>query len=390
MRLNIEFSERLKKLPLYLFVEIDKAKQEAKSQGRDVIDLGVGDPDLPTPDFIIQALNKAVASGDNHHYAFDAGLPRLRQLIANWYKQRFNVELNPDTEIYPLIGSKEGIAHLPLGIINPKDKVLIPQPSYPPYVSGTIFADGKITVLPLKAKNNFLPDLKKISELKGKGVKLMFLNYPNNPTSAIVAKEFLAEVIRIARENEFIVAYDNAYSEIYFDIEKPPSILELEGAKEVAIEFHSLSKTFNMTGWRIGWVCGNSKVVSVLAKIKSNIDSGIFQAVQLAGIAALESDGSFPEEMRRVYHERRDYLVNGLRNIGWKIDPPQATFYVWAKLPKKFKSSIEAANVFLEKADIVVTPGVGFGKEGEGYLRMALTVPKERLSQAVERLKKIL
>jgi len=388
--LSIDFSERLQKLPPYLFVEIDKARQEAVRQGRDVINLGVGDPDLATPDFIIEALNKAAASVENHHYALDAGLLSLRQAIANWYRRRFNVELDPDTEIHPLIGSKEGIAHLPLGIINPRDKVLVPQPCYPPYVSGTIFAEGKIIVMPLKAKNNFLPYLSKISELKGKGVKLMFLNYPNNPTSAVATKEFLVEVIRIAKENEIIVAYDNAYSEIYFDIDKPPSILEIEGAKDVAVEFHSLSKAFNMTGWRIGWVCGNSKIVSAVAKVKANIDSGIFQAIQLAGIAALESDGSFPDEMRRIYHERRDYLVNGLRNIGWKIDPPQATFYVWAKLPKKFNNSIEAAKEFLEKADIVVTPGVGFGSDGEGYLRMALTVPKERINQAVERLKKIL
>ena len=390
MSLSVDFSERLKKLPPYLFVEIDKAKQEARAQGRDVIDLGVGDPDLPTPDFIIEALNKAAASGENHHYALDAGLPKLRQAIASWYKKRFNVDLSADTEIQPLIGSKEGIAHLPLGIINPKDKVLVPQPCYPPYVSGTILADGKVVVMSLKAKNNFLPDLKKISDLKGKGIKLMFLNYPNNPTSGVASKEFLTEVVAIAKENQIIIAYDNAYSEIYFDTEKPPSILEIEGAKDVAIEFNSLSKTFNMTGWRIGWVCGNTKVVSAVAKVKANIDSGIFQAVQLAGIAALESDDSFPTEMRRIYHERRDYLVNGLRSIGWKIEPPSASFYVWGKLPKKFKDSIEAAKAFLDEADIVVTPGVGFGKDGEGYLRMALTVPKERLNEAVERLKKIL
>jgi len=388
MALNIDFSERLKKLPPYLFVEIDRAKREARSQGRDVIDLGIGDPDLPTPDFIIEALNKAAASGENHHYALDAGLPRLRQAIAAWYRRRFNVELNPDSEIQPLIGSKEGIAHLPLGIVNPKDKVLVPQPGYPPYLSGTIFAEGKPITLPLKSKNNFLPDLAKIRELKG--IKLMFINYPNNPTSAVASRDFLKEIVSIAKENETIIAYDNAYSEIYFDIEKPPSILEIEGAKDVAVEFHSLSKTFNMTGWRVGWVCGNSKVVAALAKVKANVDSGIFQALQLAGITALEADDSFPNEMRRMYHERRDYLVNGLRNIGWKVEPPQATFYVWAKLPKKFNTSIEAAKAFLDQADIVITPGVGFGKDGEGYLRMALTVPKERLNQAVERIKKIL
>lgn len=388
MSINIEFSERLKKLPPYLFVEIDKAKQEAISQGRDVINLGVGDPDLPTPDFIIEALNKAASSGENHHYALDAGLPSLRKAIADWYRRRFNVELNSDSEIQPLIGSKEGIAHLPLGIINPKDKVLVPQPCYPPYVSGTIFAEGKVIAMPLKAKNNFLPDLDKVAE--SKDIKLMFLNCPNNPTSAIATKEYLTRLVNIAREKGVIIAYDNAYSEIYFDIEKPPSILEIDGAKEVAVEFNSLSKTFNMTGWRIGWVCGNNKIISAIAKVKSNIDSGIFQAVQLAGIAALEADDSFPQEMRKIYHERRDYLVNGLRSIGWKIDPPQATFYVWAKLPKKFKDSIETAKTFLDQADIVATPGVGFGKEGEGYIRMALTVSKERLNEAVERLKKIL
>jgi len=388
MALIIDFSERLKKLPPYLFVEIDKAKREAMSQGRDVIDLGIGDSDLPTPDFIIEALNKAAASGENHHYALDAGLPRLRQAIAAWYRRRFNVELNPDSEIQPLIGSKEGIAHLPLGIVNPKDKVLVPQPGYPPYLSGTIFAEGKPIIMPLKSKNNFLPDLAKIRELKG--IKLMFINYPNNPTSAVASRDFLKEIVSIAKENETIIAYDNAYSEIYFDIEKPPSILEIEGAKDVAVEFHSLSKTFNMTGWRVGWVCGNSKVVAALAKVKANVDSGIFQALQLAGITALEADDSFPSEMRRMYHERRDYLVNGLRNIGWKVEPPLATFYVWAKLPKKFNSSIEAAKAFLDQADIVITPGVGFGEDGEGYLRMALTVPKERLNQAVERIKKIL
>lgn len=387
MPISFDFSERLKALPPYLFVEIDKAKRQARQEGRDIIDLGIGDPDLPTPDFIIEALNKAAQDSTNHHYALDSGLPKLRQAIANWYQKRFNVNLNPDSEIYPLIGSKEGITHLPLGIINSKDLVLVPDPCYPPYRSGTIFAGGKIISMPLLSKNNFLPDLKKFSEKKA---KLIFLNYPNNPTSATAPKEFLIEAVNFARERNIVIASDLAYSEIYFDEEKPMSILEIEGAKEVAVEFHSLSKAYNMTGWRIGWVCGNEKIVSALAKVKTNIDSGIFQAIQIAGISALESNGAFPQEMRQIYQERRDLLINGLRNLGWKIPFPKATFYVWAKIPKGFKDSMETAKAFLEKADIIVTPGVGFGKAGEGYIRMALTVSKERINEVVLRLEKIL
>jgi LL-diaminopimelate aminotransferase len=388
---NFDFSERLKKLPPYLFVEIDKAKRQAKAEGRDIVDIGIGDPDMSTPQFIIDALNQAASDGSNHHYALDAGMAQLRQAIADWYQRRFNVGLNPDTEVLPLIGSKEGIAHLPLGVVNPGDKVLVPDPCYPPYRSGTIFAGGKIEVMPLLSKNNFLVDLQKLSaKSSDKKARLMFINSPNNPTSSVASKEFLQQVVNFAGERRIMVASDAAYSEIYFDGQKPASILEIEGAKEVAIEFHSLSKTFNMTGWRIGWVCGNAQIVSAIGRVKTNIDSGIFQAVQLAGIAALQADDSYPEKMRAIYQERRDCLVGGLRNLGWKITPPQATFYVWAKIPRQFKDSVETAKVFLEQANIVVTPGVGFGKYGEGFVRMALTVSKERLLEAVERLKKVL
>ncbi|HOW36233.1 MAG TPA: LL-diaminopimelate aminotransferase [Candidatus Omnitrophota bacterium] len=388
MPINIDYSERLKQLPPYLFVEIDKAKREAKAAGRDIIDLGVGDPDLPTPKFIVEALNKAAQDGANHHYAFDSGLKELRVAIAEWYQGRFGVRLDPDTEIYPLIGSKEGIAHLPLAVVNPKDKVLVPDPCYPVYRSATIFAGGKVVSLPLKAKNEFLPDLEKVE--KTEGAKLMYLNYPNNPTSAVAPKEFLAKLVSIAQAKGIVLASDLAYSEIYYDEQKPSSILEIEGAKDVAIEFHSLSKTFSMTGWRLGWACGNAKLISALAKVKANVDSGIFQAIQIAGIAALKGDPREISDMRAVYQERRDCLINGLRSIGWKIPPPKAAFYVWAKIPKNFNNSMEAAQTFLEKANIVMTPGVGFGENGEGYIRMTLTVPKERLTQAVERIQKIL
>lgn len=385
---NIEFSDRLKNLPPYLFVEIDKAKRAAVAQGRDVINLGIGDPDGSTHPHIIEAMKKAVEDGANHHYALDAGLPALKTEIAEWFKNRFNTDLNPDTEIYPLIGSKEGIAHLPLGIINPKDKVLLTDPAYPAYRPSIEFAGGRIISTPLKAGNNWLPDLKKIAEYKD--IKMMVVNYPNNPTSAVATKEFYEGLISLAHEKGFIIVSDMAYSEVYYDGEKPLSILEIEGAKDVAIEFHSLSKTYYMTGWRIGWACGNPTLVAALAKVKSNFDSGIFQAIQVAGVAALKSNSEITEDMRSLYQERRDYLINGLRGFGWKIEPPKAAFYVWAKLPKRFTSSMEASKTILEEADIVMTPGIGFGDSGEGYIRMALTVSKDRINEAVGRLSKIL
>lgn len=388
MVIGIEFSDRLKELPPYLFVEIDKAKRAAIAAGKDVIDLGVGDPDQSTPQHIIDALKVAAQDGKNHHYAFDAGLPELRQEIAGWFKNRFNVALDPNSEIYPLIGSKEGLAHLPLGIINPKDKVISTDPAYPAYRAAVIFAGGKIVYVPMKASNAFLPDLAKIEKVNG--AKAMFLNYPNNPTAATATKEFYEGLVKIAREKGIILISDMAYSEVHYDGQKPISILEIEGAKDVAIEFHSFSKTYYMTGWRMGWACGNPTLIAALAKVKSNFDSGIFQAIQIAGIAALKSKPDVAEEMRSVYQERRDLLINGLRSIGWKITPPKATYYVWAKIPKGFSNSMETAKAFLEKADIIVTPGLGFGEAGEGYVRMTLTRPKERLNEAVDRLKKIL
>ncbi len=388
MPITIEFSDRLKALPPYIFVEIDKAKREARAAGRDIIDLGVGDPDSPTFPHIIEALKKAAEDPANHHYAFDAGLPQLRTTIAQWFQKRFSVSLDPHAEILPLIGSKEGLAHLPLGIVNPKDKVILTDPAYPAYRAAVIFAGGKIVNVPLKESNGFLPDIKKIENIKE--AKVMFVNYPNNPTSATATREFFTQLVSLALEKGIILVSDMAYSEIYYDGQRPVSILEIEGAKEIAIEFHSLSKTYNMTGWRIGWACGNSKLVAALAKVKSNFDSGIFQAIQVAGVAALNTDEREIEDLRALYQERRDLLINGLRSIGWKVPSPKAAFYVWAKIPKGFTSSMETSKAFLENADIVVTPGNGFGEAGEGYIRMTLTVPKDRLNEAVERFKKIL
>ncbi len=385
---KIEFSDRLKALPPYLFVEIDKAKRAALAEGRDVINLGVGDPDQRTHQPIIDALKKASEDVNNHHYPFDAGVPQLRIEIAKWFKNRFGVNLDPQTELYPLIGSKEGIAHLPLGIINPGDKVVLTEPAYPAYQAAVTFAGGVIQYLPLKASNHFLPKMEDIEALKG--VKAIFVCYPNNPTAATADKKFYEELVAVCKRKGIIIISDLAYSEVYYDGVKPPSILEIDGAKDIAIEFHSFSKTYYMTGWRLGWACGNTTLVAALAKVKSNCDSGVFNAIQYAGIAALNMDPRDIDDMRSEYQTRRDALINGLRSIGWKIDPPKGAFYVWAKIPSKFTSSMECAKAFLDKADIVVTPGNGFGKAGEGYVRMALTMPIERINQAVARLAKIL
>ncbi len=386
--LNIEFSERLKQLPPYLFIEIDKAKRAAMAEGRDVINLGVGDPDQRTHQPIIDAMKKAVEDVNNHHYPFDAGVPQLRVDIAAWFKNRFNVALDATTEIYPLIGSKEGLAHLPLGIINPGDKVLLTDPAYPAYQAAVIFAGGKIQYIPLKASNDFLPKIEDIENAKD--AKAIFVCYPNNPTSAVANKKFYQDLVAVCKAKGIIIVSDLAYSEVYYDGLKPPSILEVEGAKDIAIEFHSFSKTYFMTGWRLGWACGNPTLVAALAKVKSNCDSGVFNAIQHAGIEALHMDPRDIEDMRVEYQTRRDALINGLRSIGWKIDPPKAAFYVWAKVPSKFENSMACAKAFLDQADIVVTPGVGFGKCGEGYVRMAITVSVDRINQAVERLKKVL
>lgn len=388
MSLEIEFADRLKELPPYLFVAIDQAKRAAIAEGRDVINLGIGDPDHATPEHIIKSMQTAVANPNNHHYAFDAGLPELKIEIAKWFQNRFQVTLDPQTELYPLIGSKEGIAHFPLAFVNPKDKILLTDPAYPAYRPTIQFAGGKILNVPLKAGNNWLPDLKKIAEYKD--VKMVVVNYPNNPTAAVATREFYTGLIALAKEKGFIVSSDMAYSEIYFDEQKPISILEIEGAKDVAIEFHSFSKTYNMTGWRIGWAVGNPKLIAGLAKVKSNYDSGIFQAIQVAAITALQSPPKITQDIRNLYQERRDYLINGLRSLGWKIEPPQAAFYVWGKIPKGFSDSMSCSKAFLDKADIVATPGVGFGEGGEGYIRMALTVEKDRINEAVNRLAKIL
>lgn len=388
-KFKINIAERLERLPPYLFAEIDRIKQQKLLEGRDVIDLGIGDPDKPTPDFIIDSLYQAAKNPANHRYALDTGLRDLRISIAKWYNARFGVVLDPDSEILPLIGSKEGIAHIPLAFVNPGDTVLVPDPCYPPYRSGTIFAGGKPVYMPLREENSFLPDLSSIGSSVANKAVMMFLNYPNNPTTAVANVDFFNEVVKFALKYNIIICHDAAYSEIYYTGYKPVSFLKAKGAKDVGVEFHSLSKSFNMTGWRIGFVCGNKEMITALRRVKSNIDSGVFNAIQRAGITALSSPPDLIDKMRRIYQERRDVLVDGLNSVGWKMTKPRATFYVWSRLPKG-EDSAAFSRLLLEKADIIVTPGVGFGQAGEGYIRMALTVSVLKLQDTVERIGRIL
>ena len=337
--LAIEPTSRLQKLPPYLFAEIDRKKRELIAKGKDVIDLGVGDPDIPTPDFIVHAMQKAVENPRNHRYALDLGMPEFRLAIRDWFERRFHVKLDPDKEILPLIGSKEGIGHLPLAVINPGQVCLIPDPGYPVYRSGTLFAEGIPYTMPLLEKNHFLPELHLIPEDVLKNARLMFLNYPNNPTSQVADKSFFAEVVEFAHKHKILIAHDAAYSEMTYDGYKAPSILEVPGAKEVAIEFFSLSKTYNMTGWRVGFAVGHPQAIALLGKVKSNLDSGIFQAIQLAAITALKDGDSALEENLKIYQGRRDLLIQGMNNLGFKTALPRATFYCWIPVPPGYTSS---------------------------------------------------
>jgi len=383
--ISIEQADRLKQLPPYLFAELDRKKAEARSRGVDVIDLGVGDPDLPTPDNIINKLAEAAREPRYHRYPSYTGMNEFRKAVSRWYKKRAEVELEPIQQVVSLIGSKEGIAHIPLAFINPGDVVLVPSPAYPVYAIATMFAGGIPHEMPLLKENHFLPDLGVISADILSRAKMMFLNYPNNPTAAPATLDFFRTVVDFAEKHNIMICHDFAYSEMAFDGYVPPSFLEIPGASDVGIEFHSLSKTYNMTGWRIGWAAGNAEIISGLGRIKSNIDSGIFEAIQVAGIEALEGDQQSLADMSNIYRERRDVLVGGLQKLGINVEPPKATFYVWFEVPSGYTSATFAA-LLLEKSGIVATPGNGFGAPGEGYVRMALTVSKERLIEAVDRM----
>lgn len=384
----IQYADRIRTLPPYLFAAIDDMKRKAIEGGMDIINLGIGDPDLPTPEPIIESLRRAAGDPKHHQYPAYDGMLSFRTAVAQWYQRRFGVKADPKTEVLTLIGSKEGIGHVPLAFIDSGDVVLIPSPGYPVYPVGVSFAGGTTYSMPLTKDNGFLPDLDAIPKDVAQKAKLMFLNSPNNPTSVVASKEFFKKVVDFAKEHHIIVCHDAAYSEIYYDGKRPCSFLEAEGAMDVGVEFHSLSKTFNMTGWRIGFAVGRQEVIAGLGQVKTNIDSGVFQAIQEAGITALELDDSVTNDLRRIYQERRDVLVSGLKKLGLSLDIPEAAFYVWIEVPKGFTSASFTAHL-IEKAGIVTTPGNGFGDPGEGYIRMTVTTTKERLAEAVDRMQKI-
>jgi LL-diaminopimelate aminotransferase len=355
------------------------------ARGIDIISLGVGDPDLPTLPNIIDRLKKAVDNPVHHQYPSYEGMPSFRKAVAQWYGERFGVELDPAREVVSLIGSKEGIAHAPLAFVNPGDVVLCPDPGYPVYSIGTMFAGGQAYMMPLLEENLFLPDLSAIPGDILERARIMFLNYPNNPTSAVAAREFFEKVVAFASDHNILVCHDAAYTEVYYDGEPPMSFLEVPGAREVGIEFHSLSKTYNMTGWRIGWVCGNEDAIGAIGRIKTNIDSGIFQAIQEAGMEALQGDQQPVDDLRSIYQSRRDLACDFLSKNGFSFMVPKATFYLWAHIPEGLSSARFAGRV-LQETGVVLTPGNGFGDHGEGYFRISLTVNEERLREALGRI----
>ncbi len=380
-------SQRLQKLPPYLFAEIDKKKKAAIAAGRDVINLGVGDPDRPTPKPIIESLQHNVENPAFHQYALDQGAPELRKSIAAFCKTRYGLDLDPETEILPLIGSKEGLAHFPLAILNPGEFSLVPDPCYPVYRSSSMFAGADVYTMALERSLGFRPDLDAIPSDVYSLARLMFLNFPNNPTGATADLPYFQKVVDLAQNHQFVIAQDAAYNEMYFD--KPaPSILEIPGAKDVAVEFHSLSKTFNMTGWRVGFAIGGEPLISALKQVKANSDSGIFTAIQFAAKTALDQYGELTPPIRALYKERRDAFVDALRKLGWDVPSPDATFYVWIPCPKGWSSTDLCAKL-LEEADVVTTPGLGFGRTADGYIRVALTVETPRLLEAVDRISKL-
>jgi LL-diaminopimelate aminotransferase len=383
-----DVTQRLKKVPPYLFAKIDKIKQQELKKGRTLVSLGIGDPDLPTPNFVIDRLVQAAKRPQNHQYPSYWGMTEFRRAVARWYEKRFDVSVNPENEVLALIGSKEGIAHIPLAFVNPGEGVLIPNPGYPVYHSATLFAGGKPLHFALREENGFLPDFAELEQLvqSGPKVRMLFLNYPNNPTSASATLEFFKEVVAFAKKHQIIVCHDNAYSEIFYDGKKQPSFLEVPGAKEVGCEFHSLSKTFNMTGWRVGFVVGHPKIIDGLAQVKTNIDSGAFNACQEAGIAALEHYEPFGTELRAIYQKRRDILIPALQAIGLTCKNPDATFYAWAKLPDGQKSEDFVLDLIRTRG-IVSTPGNGFGEFGEGYVRFTFCSDIQVLKQVAEALK---
>lgn len=381
----MKIAKRVDSLPPYLFVEISRKIAEKRAKGEDVVSFGIGDPDIPTPDHIIERLCQAARDPVNHRYPESEGLPELRQAIAEWYQKRFNISLDPDTEVLPLLGAKEGIAHMAFCFIDPGDVALVPDPGYPVYSIGTSLAGGESHFLPLTEKNHYLPDYSQIPGDVLNRARILWINYPNNPTGAVADLDFFQRTVEFGRQHDLAVCHDGPYSEVAFDGYRPPSFLQAEGAREVGVEFHSLSKSFNMTGWRIGMVVGNATMVDALKRTKSNMDSGIPQAIQYAAIEALRGPQDCIEEHNAIYQRRRDLVIDVLNDIGLEVTPPKASLYVWVKVPQGY-SSVDFATELLEQVSVVVTPGTGYGQHGEGYVRLSLTIPDAGLVKGLSRL----
>lgn len=392
--MKIVCANKLKNLPPYVFGVMNELKKEAYAKKLDVIDLAMGNPDLPTPPHIVERLCDTVRNHPRtHRYPQAKGMPKFRSAIADWYKRRFDVKLDPENEVLALIGSKEGVAHLCMSYLNAGDTALVPNPAYPVHWNGVYLSDGKVHFMPINESNDYLPDLQKVPEKVARKAKIMFLNYPNNPTAAVVEDvAFFKEVIRFAKKYNIIVCHDNAYSELCFDGYCAPSFLQMPGARDVGVEFHSLSKTYNMAGWRMGFVVGNAKILQPLEKLKSYLDYGIFSALQLAGVAALNSPQSVVDEIAKTYQKRRDIVVPGLAKLGWNVRNPKGTMYVWAPLPEQYKhlTSLDFSKLLLQETGIAVAPGTGFGPEGEGHIRIALVTHNNRFHDMLLRLKKFL
>jgi LL-diaminopimelate aminotransferase len=381
----MEISNRIKEIKPYLFMEISRKIAAKRAEGADVISFGIGDPDIPTPDHIVNSIIEASKVSANHRYPESDGLPEFRKVISEWYNKRFSVSLNPNTEIVPLIGAKEGIAHFPLCVMNPGEIGIVPDPGYPVYSIGNLFAGGETFYAPLKEENEWLVDLEAIPSEIAKRAKLMWLCYPNNPTGAIASAEYFESAVKFCKQNDIILCHDACYSEIAYDGYKPISLMEIDGAKDISIEFHSLSKSYNMTGWRAGMAVGNEELIRVLTIVKSNIDSGIPQAIQYGAMEALTASQECIQDNIDIYTRRRDKVINALQAIGLEIVPPKAGLYIWVRIPKGFTSA-EFATALLDEKDLVVTPGSGYGEYGEGYIRFSLTLNDSDLDRGIDRL----
>jgi len=383
----MQLARRVQDLPPYLFVGITRKIAEKRARGEDVISFAIGDPDIPTPQHILDRLCEAARDPANHRYPESDGLPDLRRAVATWYERRFGLTFDPDQEIVPLIGSKEGIGHVALCFIDPGDVALVTDPGYPVYSIGTMFAGGHCHFLPLTEENAFLPDLDAVPGDVARKAKMLWINYPNNPTSAVAGLDFFERVVAFAKEYDLAVCHDGPYTEVAFDGYRPPSFLQAPGARDVGMEFHSLSKSYNMTGWRIGMAVGNAEMVGALTRVKSNLDSGIPQAIQYAAIEALLGDQSCVAEHNAVYQRRRDLVMKTLGKIGLRANPPLASLYVWVRVPEGY-TSLDFCSELLDRVSVVVTPGSGYGQCGEGYVRLSLTTPDDRLEEGLSRLEK--